>query len=174
MAKRIALFPASFDPITNGHLDIIQRVLNTGLFDELVLAVGVNPEKKALFTLEERFALLKEVVSEFDLDGRIRIEVLDGLMVEHARRIGATVIVRGIRSPRDFEYEAEMNFLNHHLAPEIETLFLITHPRYASLSSTLVKQVAEMGGNLEGLVPPAVIRELRKRIRPTATQKGLD
>lgn len=173
MSKRIALFPASFDPITNGHLDILSRVLRMGLFDEVVLAVGVNPSKPALFTLAERFDLLRLVIQELPDNGRVRIEMLEGLMVEHARRLGAKAIIRGIRSPLDFEYEAQMAFLNRHLAPEIEILFFMADPQYAFLSSTLVKQVARMGGNLQGLVPEVVVRALQARIPANASDVRL-
>ncbi len=164
MKERRALFPASFDPMTNGHMDIIARVLRLGVFEELVLAVGENPEKKSLFSLRERVGLLREVVADLKNGHTLRVTTLDGLMVDFAREMGATAIIRGVRSPRDFEYEAEMGFLNHHLAPDIEMVFLIADPRYAFLSSTLVKQVAQMGGNLEGLVPAPVIDRLRSRV----------
>ncbi|MBM3216733.1 pantetheine-phosphate adenylyltransferase [Candidatus Poribacteria bacterium] len=170
MPGRIALFPASFDPITNGHVDIITRALAMDVFDALVLAVGVNPAKPALFTVAERFDLLRLVMQDLPYGERVRAETLDGLMVEHARQIGASAIVRGIRSPLDFEYEAQMAFLNRHLAPEIEIVFLIADPQYAFLSSTLVKQVAEMGGDLEGLVPGVVIRALRERVQADKTR----
>jgi pantetheine-phosphate adenylyltransferase len=170
--ERRALFPASFDPMTNGHMDIIGRVLRLGVFEEFVLAVGKNPEKKSLFSVEERVDLLREVVADLQNGHTLRVTVLDGLMVDFAREMGATAIIRGVRSPRDFEYEAEMGFLNHHLAPDIEMLFLIADPRYAFLSSTLVKQVAQMGGNLEGLVPTAVIDRLRSRVAGEASPQA--
>jgi pantetheine-phosphate adenylyltransferase len=173
MSTRIALLPASFDPVTNGHLDILMRVLGMGMFDEVVLAVGVNPVKPSLFSVDERMAMLREVLRAAPNADRVRVQRLEGLMVEHARRIGASTIVRGIRSPRDFEYEAEMTFLNRHLAPEIDTVFLMADPRYAFLSSTLVKQVAQMGGNLEGLVPDVVVRALRARVPPVNMQTAL-
>jgi pantetheine-phosphate adenylyltransferase len=164
MPERIALFPASFDPITNGHLDIIVRVLRMDIFDEIVLAVGVNPAKPPLFTVPERFDLLRLVIQDLPNNGCVRVEMLEGLMVEHARRLGAKAIIRGVRSPLDFEYESQMAFLNRHLAPEIEIAFFMADPKYAFLSSTLVKQVAQMGGNLEGLVPEVVVRALRERV----------
>jgi len=162
--ERRALFPASFDPMTNGHMDIIERVLRLGIFDEFVLAVGENPEKSALFSVTERVELLREVVADLKNGHTLTVQALEGLVVDFARDMGATAIIRGVRSPRDFEYEAEMGFLNHHLAPDIEMLFLIADPRYAFLSSTLVKQVAQMGGNLDGLVPTRVIERLRSRV----------
>ncbi len=169
MKERRAVFPASFDPMTNGHMDIIERVLKLGVFDELVLAVGENPEKSSLFSVEERVTLLGEVVADLRDGHTIIVRTVGGLMVDFAQEIGATAIIRGVRSPRDFEYEAEMGFLNHHLAPDIEMIFLIADPRYAFLSSTLVKQVAQMGGNLEGLVPRVVIERLQSRV---ATASG--
>ena len=164
-SKRTAVFPASFDPVTNGHLDIISRALSLAVFDEIVLAVGVNPAKRPLFTVEERVSLLKEAASGLPGGGRLRVSAVEGLMVNFARSVRATAILRGIRSPRDFENEAQMYFLNRRLAPEIDTLFLLADPKYAFLSSALVKQVAQMGGSLEGLVPRQVAARLGSRLR---------
>ena len=166
MDRTIGLYPASFDPPTNGHLDIIERVLNMRIFHELVLAIGVNPDKVSLFSVDERCALLEDIVKRVPNGGTVRVGVMHGLMVEHARHVGARVVIRGVRSPRDFEYESELSYLTRHLAPEIDMMFLLANPRYASLSSTLVKQVAHLGGDLDGLVPPAVVDALRRRIRP--------
>ena len=129
--KRTAVFPASFDPVTNGHLDIIRRALALNIFDEIVLAVGVNPAKRSLFSLEERVALLKEAVGDWDGQERIRVLAMEGLTADFARGVQASAILRGIRSPLDFEYEAQMYFLNRRLAPEIDTIFLLADPQYA-------------------------------------------
>ncbi len=163
--KRTAVFPASFDPVTNGHLDIIRRALALNIFDEIVLAVGVNPAKRSLFSLEERVALLKEAVAGWDGQERIRVLAMEGLTADFARGVQASAILRGIRSPLDFEYEAQMYFLNRRLAPEIDTIFLLADPKYAFLSSALVKQVAQIGGSLDGLAPPQVVEKLRARLQ---------
>ncbi len=170
----IGFYPASFDPPTNGHLDILERVLRMRIFQEVVLAIGVNPEKAALFSVDERARLLERSVKDLPRGSTVRVEVMRGLMVEHARRVGATVVIRGVRSPRDFEYESELSYVSKHLAPEIDMLFLLANPRYASLSSTLVKQVAQLGGDLEGLVPPAVVEALKRRISPTGEHMGFE
>jgi pantetheine-phosphate adenylyltransferase len=157
--ERIAIFPATFDPVTNGHLDLIRRALSLGLFDRLIVAVGVNPEKKALFSVEERVEMLREVTKDLE---NVEIESYTGLTAEYARRKGASVIVRGLRVFSDFEHEFQMAFMNRRLAG-IDTIFLMSRLEYSYLNSTLVKQVAQMGGNLEGLVPPIVERRLREK-----------
>jgi len=172
MDHTVGMYPASFDPPTNGHLDILDRVLRMRIFDEVVLAIGVNPDKTARFSIDERHRMLERIVRDLPNGGTVRVDIMEGLMVEHARRTGATVIIRGVRSPRDFEYESELSYVSKHLAPDIEMLFLLADPRYASLSSTLVKQVATLGGDLEGLVPAEVIRALQQRITPGDTPTG--
>lgn len=157
--ERIAVFPASFDPVTNGHLDLIHRALSLGLFDKLIIAVGVNPEKRALFSVEERVEMLREVTKGLK---NVEVESYTGLTADYARRKGATVIIRGLRVFSDFEHEFQMAFMNRKLS-DIDTIFLMSRLEYSYLNSTLVKQVAQMGGSLEGLVPPIVERRLKEK-----------
>lgn len=157
--EKIAVFPASFDPVTNGHLDLIHRALSLGLFDKLIVAVGVNPEKKALFSVEERVEMLKEVTKGLE---NVEVESYTGLTADYVRRKGATVIIRGLRVFSDFEHEFQMAFMNRKLSG-IDTIFLMSRLEYSYLNSTLVRQVAQMGGSLEGLVPPVVERKLKEK-----------
>lgn len=162
MTMAIAICPGSFDPATNGHLDIIQR--SAQVFDEVIVAVGHNPGKKHLFTVEERITLLKQVIKEAHLHN-VRVDHFSGLQVEFARAYKAQVIVKGLRAISDFEYEFQMALTNKHLAPEIETMFMMTANEYSFLSSSMVKEIVLFGGDLEGLVPPAVLGPLRKKIK---------
>ena len=159
-APRIALFPASFDPVTNGHLDLIQRTLKT--FDEVVVAVAKNVDKKGgTFTLEERLAILREVLAD---QPRIRVETFSGLVVEFAERIGATAIIRGLRAMSDFEYEFEMALMNRHLKPEIEILFMMTSLECLYVSSSRLKELAHFGADIEEFVPAVVAKRLREKL----------
>jgi pantetheine-phosphate adenylyltransferase len=153
-----AIFPGSFDPLTMGHVDMIERA--GALFDRLIVGVLVNAGKTPLFGLDERVALVREC---FAANPRIEVETFDGLLVEFARRKQATLIVRGLRGTSDFDYERQMAIMNRHLHPAIETLFLMPSPRYLHISSTLVRDIAARGGPLNGLVPPAVIDRLTRR-----------
>ncbi|HIE12355.1 MAG TPA: pantetheine-phosphate adenylyltransferase [Desulfotomaculum sp.] len=153
---KIAIYPGSFDPVTNGHLDIILRAHQ--LFDLLVVAVSENPRKKPLFRITERLEMLRDLLADL---GRVRIDSYGGLTVEYARRVGACAIVRGLRVVSDFEHEFVMALTNKKLAPEIETLFLMTEPQYAFVSSSVVKEVAYYGGCLRDMVPPLVEAKLR-------------
>ena len=154
----LAVFPGSFDPITNGHLDIITRGLH--VFDQLRVAILVNPEKNALFTVEERVDIIRET---YKRDPRVSVETFSGLLVDYARRTGASVIVRGIRALTDFEYEFQMALMNRRLDPRIETVFMMPAESYSYVSSRLVKEVFELGGRVTDLVPPVVERRLRER-----------
>lgn len=156
---RIAIYPGSFDPLTNGHYDVIQRSL--ALFDLLVVAVASNVRKQALFTVPERIEIIREVLGN---EPRVEIDTFEGLLVDYARRKGATAIVRGLRAVADFEYEFEMASMNRRLAPTIETVFLMTHENYFYVSSHLVKEVATLGGNVEPFVPAPVAARLRARL----------
>jgi len=170
---RIAIFPGSFDPPTRGHEDLIRRAL--GLADRVVVAIAVNPAKQPLFSLDERLALLRAVISDVippptaakgkDLpaEGRIEITSFQGLLVDYAKRSGAGVVVRGLRVAGDFEYEMQMALMNRHLNPGLETVFLAPAANLTFVSSTLVREVAQYGGDLGDLVHPAVADALRKR-----------
>ena len=153
-----ALCPGTFDPVTNGHLDVIGRA--AGMFDEVVVAVLENPAKTPLFAATERMALLEEGLRE---RGNIRIAAFGGLLVDFARAQGADVIVKGLRAVSDYEYEIQMAQMNHRIG-EIDTLFMATSPKWSFLSSSLVKEVARLGGDVEGLVPDHVRKALIDRL----------
>lgn len=155
---RIAICPGSFDPLTMGHVDIIDRAAR--LFDRVVVAVAINQGKQALFSLEERVAIAKEV---FRLQPMVEVDTFEGLLVDYAQRRQASVIVRGLRAVSDFEYEFQMALMNRHLAPTIETTFLMPAEQYTYISSRLIKEVFALGGSIEGLVPPVVEDRLRAR-----------
>ena len=150
-AGRLAIFPGSFDPLTNGHVDIILR--STHLFERVVVAVLQNAEKQPLFTPEERVAIIREVFREYP---NVEIETFNGLLVEYARRKRASAIVRGIRAVSDFEYEFQMALMNRHLEPTLETVFMMPAEQSTYLSSRLIKEVYSLGGDVRGLVPSAV------------------
>lgn len=154
----IAIYPGTFDPITNGHLDIIERAHKH--VDTLIVAVSQNPGKSPMFTLDERVATVKEVLN--GMDG-IQVETFDGLLVDFAQTRGAKLLVKGLRAVSDFEYEMQMAQMNHRLAG-VDTLFMVATPAYSFLSSSLVKEVARFGGSVEGLVPAEVARRLKERI----------
>jgi pantetheine-phosphate adenylyltransferase len=152
----LAVFPGSFDPITNGHLDIIARGLQ--VFDTVVVAVLINPDKHPLFTVEERAATIRET---YKGERRVRVDTFSGLLVEYAVTVGASVIVRGLRAVSDFEYEFQMALMNRRLDRRIETVFMMPAEQYSYLSSRLVKEVFQLGGDVRGLVPLGVERRLR-------------
>jgi len=156
----VAVFPGSFDPITNGHLDIVDRGLK--VFDEVIIAILVNREKKPLFSVDERLSLIREA---YRGEKRVRGDKFSGLLVDYAMRVGASVIIRGLRAISDFEYEFQMALMNRRLNPKIETVFLMAPEGYSYLSSRLVKEVFDLGGDVRGLVPPVVERRLREKSR---------
>ncbi len=155
-----ALYPGTFDPPTNGHVDLIQR--GSKLFDHLTVAILVNPVKNPLFTLEERVEMLEEVTGAL---GNVSVATFDGLMVEFARKVGASAVLRGIRAISDYEHEFQMALMNRRLAPDVETVFLQPAGRYSFVSSRMVKEVFSFGGDISGLVPPNVVKKLRARIK---------
>ncbi len=155
-----AIYPGTFDPPTNGHLDLITR--GSKLFDELTVAILNNPVKNPLFTVEERVEMLRESTRQI---GNIHVATFEGLMVDFAKKIGATAVLRGIRAITDYEYEFQMALMNRRLAPEIETVFLQPAGRYSFVSSRLVKEVVSFGGKVDGLVPSNVARRLVGRMK---------
>lgn len=154
-----AVYPGTFDPITNGHLDVIERAAK--IFDELIVAVTTNPAKTPWFTLEERVEMIRESCSHLP---NVTVEAFDGLLVNFVRQKGAKVIIKGLRAVTDFDYEFQMAAINRKLAPEIETLFLMTSLPYAYLSSSVVKEVASLNGCLKELVPDNVAERLRRKV----------
>jgi pantetheine-phosphate adenylyltransferase len=159
---RIALFPGSFDPVTNGHLDIIQR--GCKLFDEIIIAVLVNPEKTPFFSVEERCEILREVMNQIDHgDCRLVVESFEGLLVHYAAERKAQTIVRGIRAISDYEYELQMALMNRRLEPALETVFMMPAEAYSYVSSRLVKEVFHLGASIEGLVPPLVEERMQQK-----------
>jgi pantetheine-phosphate adenylyltransferase len=165
MQKTIAIYPGSFDPITNGHLDIIQR--GAKLFDEVIVAILVNPEKAPLFGLEERVAMIHTILN--DQFSNVKVDTFEGLLVEYAIRQNAQVIVRGIRAVSDYEYELQMALMNRRLEPRIETVFMMPAEAYSYLSSRLVREVFKFGGSVEGLVPPLVQQKLAEKMKANET-----
>lgn len=159
---RRAIFPGSFDPLTNGHLDIITR--SSPLFDEIVIAVLNNPEKRPMFSVAERCEMIRDILPSVGSDGcSLIVDSFSGLTADFARERGAVAIIRGIRAIGDYEYELRMSLMNRRLQPEIETVFLTAAEEYSFVSSTLMKQVFELGGRVEGLVPDAIIVRMRER-----------
>jgi len=155
-----ALYPGTFDPPTNGHVDLIER--GSKLFDHLTVAILVNPVKNPLFTVEERVEMLEEATEPL---GNVSVATFDGLMVEFARKVGASAVLRGIRAISDYEHEFQMALMNRRLAPDVETVFLQPAGRYSFVSSRMVKEVFSFGGDISGLVPPNVVKKLRARIK---------
>lgn len=154
-----ALYPGTFDPPTNGHVDLIQR--GAKIFDHLTVAILINPVKNPLFSVEERVEMLRESTSSM---GNVSVGTFNGLMVEFARQEGATAVLRGIRAISDYEYEFQMALMNRRLAPEIETVFLQPAGRYSFVSSRMLKEVFSVGGDVTGLIPPNVLKRLRARL----------
>ncbi len=159
MAKRRAVYAGSFDPPTEGHLNLVRRGLK--LFDEVIVAVAESTSKRYVFTTAERVELWKRL-----LRGArgVKVETFSGLLVNYAKRRGAAAILRGLRNFTDFEYEATMAGMNRSLAPQIEIVFLLTEPHFAHLSSSLIKEIVLLGGSIKGMVPPLVERELKKKL----------
>ena len=164
MTDRRCVCPGSFDPVTNGHLDVLARA--SRLYDEVTAAVLVNPGKSGLFEVPERIEMLREVTAEL---GNVRVDSFEGLLVDYCRERGIPVVVKGLRAVSDFDYELQMAQMNHRLTG-LETFFVATNPEYSFLSSSLVKEVARWGGDVGGLVPDAVLARLRGRIDPSRRQ----
>ena len=163
----VAIYPGSFDPITNGHLDLIQR--GSRMFEKLIVSILRNDSKQPLFSVEERMDMLHEVVHVYP---NVEVDSFDGLLVDHADAHSATVLLRGIRAISDYEYELQMALMNRRLRPEIETIFMMANEAYSFISSRLVKEVFGLGGNISGLVPPSVEARMRRRL-PKTKQRGV-
>lgn len=155
---KIAVYPGSFDPVTFGHLDIIKR--SAAIFDKLIVAVSVNSEKKAMFTMEERVEFIKNAVKDYE---NVEVHLLNGLLVDYAKEAGASVIIKGLRAVSDFEYEFQMALTNKKICPEIETLFMMTAQEYSYLSSSIVKEIAKYNGNIDYLVTPEVAKAVKEK-----------
>jgi pantetheine-phosphate adenylyltransferase len=155
---RVAVFPGSFDPLTSGHVDIIER--GCAIFDRVIVAVLINADKTPLFTVDERVGMIREVCQGRD---RVEVDTFNGLLVEYARRKGATALIRGLRAVSDFEYEFQMALMNRRLNHDIETVFLMPAEQYTYTSSRLIKEVFRLGGEVGGLVPPMVEQRLRQK-----------
>ncbi len=157
-ATRIAIYPGSFDPLTSGHVDIIER--GARIFDSIIVAILGNAEKTPLFSIDERVDIIREVFKD---SPNVQVDTFDGLLVDYALRKEASVIVRGLRAVSDFEYEFQMALMNRHLAPGLETVFMMPAEQYTYISSRLIKEVFMLGGPIEGLVPPVVEERLRAK-----------
>jgi pantetheine-phosphate adenylyltransferase len=162
----IAIYPGSFDPPTNGHLDLIER--GSHIFDELVVAILRNTEKRPLFSLAERRRMLEELTRQF---ANVRVDTFDGLTVEYATRVKAKAVLRGIRAISDYEYELQMALMNRKLQPNLETIFMMPAEQYSYLSSRLVREVAQLGGSIKDLVPEMVERRLKQKLDPAGKIK---
>jgi len=165
--KRVAVFPGTFDPVTLGHLDVLERAVR--LFDRVVVGVAAGHHKSTLFSLDERIEMFRENLSEVSAP-RVRFVAFDGLLVDFAKETGAIAVVRGIRTVRDYEYELQMAQLNRTMSPELETVFLVPAEKYASVQSSRVREIARYGGKVRAFVPRTVERRLRKAMR---TKKGV-
>ena len=161
MKKVVAIYPGTFDPLTNGHLDLIER--GSKIFDELIVGILRNPEKDPLFTVNERKEVLLRMTKRFP---NVRIDTFDGLLVDYARSKGARAVLRGIRAISDYEYELQMALMNRKLDPRIETVFMMPAEAYSYLSSRLVKEIYQLGGSIRGLVPEVVEQRLKGKIKP--------
>jgi pantetheine-phosphate adenylyltransferase len=162
----VAIYPGSFDPLTNGHLDLIHR--GAKLFDDLVVGILDNPEKDPLFSVEERREMLEIMTEQYD---NVRIESFDGLLVEFAKKVNANVVMRGIRAISDYEYELQMALMNHKLYPQMDTVFMPSAEAYSYVSSRLVKGIARLGGPVHGFVPAMVEQALQRKLNGHARRK---
>ena len=163
MNGRVAVYPGSFDPITMGHIDLIERALT--IFDRVIVAVANNPRKNPLFSTDVRERLIRESVAHFE---RVEVTTFSGLLVDHMKQLGVRILIRGLRALSDFEYEFQFSHMNKRMSPGIETVFLMTSERYFYISSSIIKEVVRFGGDVSGLVPPPVEAALRERFRKSS------
>ena len=163
--ERIAVYAGSFDPITNGHMDLVKRA--SKLFDQVVLAIGSNASKRYTLTLDEREAVLNQCTRALD---NVTVDTFDGLLVDYCRKIGAGIIIRGLRAVTDFEFEFQIGLANMDMAPEIETVFLLTEPKNIFISSSLVREIAENGGSVQRYLPDAAYRALMQALNGDSTR----
>ncbi len=157
---KTGIYPGTFDPITNGHLDLVQRGLR--IFEEIIIAVAPSPKKQPLFSLEDRLRLIRESVTEYR---NVRVEAFNGLLVEYAKSRGGVAIIRGLRAVSDFEYELQMALMNRRLDMTVETVFMMPSEEYSFLTSTIVKEAASFGGSMKGLVPEVVLKALNEKFK---------
>lgn len=160
---RTVIYPGTFDPITYGHIDVLERALN--LFDEIIITIAINPSKKPLFSLEERIQLIETALKDNPESHRVKVQGFDGLLVDFARQKKASALIRGLRAVSDFEYELQMALMNRRLADEITTVFMMPHEKYTYLNSTIVKEVSRLGGNISNFVPKNVQEALNKKLK---------
>jgi pantetheine-phosphate adenylyltransferase len=156
--KQLAVYPGSFDPITNGHIDLVKRGLS--MFDEIIVLIAANPEKKSLFSVDERLAIIGEIYKD---NNRVRVDTYPGLLVDYMKKCEANVIFRGLRALSDFEYEFQMALMNRRLDREVETVFLMAGFKWFYTSSSIIKEAASMGGSVKGMVPEIVCRKLQEK-----------
>ncbi len=161
---RLAIYPGSFDPVTNGHLDVAERALR--MFDRVIISIARNEGKHPLFSLEERAAMVRESVSPLEGSERIQVETFDTLLVDYAAQRGAVAVVRGLRAVSDFEFEFQLALMNRKLNARIETIFLMPKDNYTYLSSRIIKEIAKLGGPVDDFVPPSVLARLKARLHP--------
>lgn len=159
MSKQKAIYPGTFDPFTNGHLDVFERAVN--IFDTVTVVIAENSQKNTLFTLEERKEMIEEIITGHK---NASVEVLhDGLLADYAREVGAHAIIRGVRQVKDFEYEFQMSLLNRHLNPEVTTVFLMPNVKYTYVASSIIREVAMLGGDVQNFVHPCVLKKLLQK-----------
>jgi pantetheine-phosphate adenylyltransferase len=167
MKKTTAIYPGTFDPFTNGHLDLVERSLR--IFDEVIVAIAPSLKKTPLFTVEERLALTRKCLKDYE---RVHVEVFDGLLVKYVENRKGIAIIRGLRAVSDFEYELQMALMNRRLSHKIETVFMMPNEEYSFLTATIVKEIASLGGPVTKLVSPLVERELKKRFKKTVNRES--
>ncbi|MBF0714325.1 pantetheine-phosphate adenylyltransferase [Gemella sp. GH3] len=163
MKNKVAIIPGSFDPITNGHMDIIER--SSKIFDEIIVAILVNPDKKYLFTLEERISMIENSLKELTGIDNVKVDTFSGLLVNYAKKVNSNIIIRGLRAVSDFEYEMQLTSMNKVLDDGIETFYMMTNTKYSFISSSIVKGVSGFGADLTKLVPKAVAEKLEKKLK---------